>query len=1105
MFAIPVKSGDKQDPLPTQPAVPSVADPTRTGEPVSTPGPAPGTTDSRSVGSLRLRDRERYQIIGEHGRGGIGRVFRAYDHDLGRDIAIKEITSRGTVSEVRFMREALITARLEHPGIVPIYEAGRWSDGTPFYAMKLVSGRPLRDLIAERTTVEDRLGLLHHVLAVADAIAYAHGRNIIHRDLKPANVIVGDFGETIVIDWGLAKDLSVPDDVAIGGGPFRTHHDDGLTAAGSVLGTPSYMAPEQERGEHVDQRADVFAIGAMLWELCTLQKVPLGDVHLRHRLLRRAGIDRDLTSIVDKALEPDPARRYPDAGSLAADLKAFRSGARIAARSYSPLAMLGHWMRRHRAVAVSAIVAIVVAVSGSVLYVRNIAVERDRAEAYSNRLVLEHAEGLLRSDPTAASELLQTYTGTDRHRLAMLRAEAQGLGLSHLAIRPHLQAIFFAHALSDGSLVTLGADGAVVTTSAAGISRNIARDGTQQLALQAFAYSDTHHLLAYACTTSAICLVDVEAGTTRSPPESSFAPVGLAFSPSGDLLVAVSAHGNTSVWHLPQNGAPRVKYQATFEKSITPKSIAFIDEHTIAARTSGHVEIIRLDTSEQSRPEVHDIAVRDTSTIDASNDLQWIAVGTASGTVVIVDATSRQIVHQEAVCKGHVNRLRISSPRSAVAYACQDGDVGIWDPARNKPSVLAHTDGGAAVVAVSADGRYLVAGANNGRLLAVDLTTQRLNWYLGHATRITEVQPPSSSYPYIVAGDTMGAVRTWAPPDASFRVAIKTSAALSMALLLPNRGPVVAVGGGTTIPWYDRDGASGELPGHDPSHGVAASSTTQARFALYGVDDEVELWSFEPRSINRTLKTGRGAVTAVAWASDDTRLVTGGADGVITEWSSEDDSHHDLGEIHESIAFMRAVPHTDTIVVASASGKLWLHNKMGLRFLDQQTDPVYAAVCSPDSRWLAIGTSHGIVQLYDIVTRESFTVFADRSWIDFLMFSPDSKQLAISTADEVILKPVATPDDYRTREVPENSDTRWYRVKLPVRHMAFSPDGRWFAATGENGRVWFYRRADNHWIHLSVGTARVSFGKFSEDSAYFAASDPSGRALLVDMHAKIFD
>src|ERR1041384_2237374 len=187
----------------------AVQDPTRTSE--HTRGYGLASMAAVPV-VVRHRDPERYDIVGEHGRGGLGRVSRAHDVELGRDVAIKELLSHGHVKEVRFLREAMITARLEHPSIVPVHEAGRWPDGTPFYAMKLVAGRPLRDLITERRTVERRLGLLHHVIAVADAIAYAHGRSIIHRDLKPANVIVGDFGETIVIDWGLAKDLSATEE-----------------------------------------------------------------------------------------------------------------------------------------------------------------------------------------------------------------------------------------------------------------------------------------------------------------------------------------------------------------------------------------------------------------------------------------------------------------------------------------------------------------------------------------------------------------------------------------------------------------------------------------------------------------------------------------------------------------------------------------------------------------------------------------------------------------------------------------------------------------------------------------------------------------------------
>src|SRR5262245_30972222 len=253
------RDGDASDDV--RPA-PTLAGPTQSA--ASQPGivgPGPDPRSPPPALPIQIRDPRRYEFLGEHGRGGLGRVSRAHDRELGRDVAIKELLSRGTANEVRFLREVLITARLEHPGIVPIHEAGRWSDGTPFYAMKLVAGRPLRELLVERATVAERIGLLHHVIAVADAIAYAHGRNIIHRDLKPANVIVGDFGEPIVIAWGLAKDLSNsevsggesgPIGLAAGSigslgsvGPSGSAVAGDVTSAGSVMGTPAYMAPEQ--------------------------------------------------------------------------------------------------------------------------------------------------------------------------------------------------------------------------------------------------------------------------------------------------------------------------------------------------------------------------------------------------------------------------------------------------------------------------------------------------------------------------------------------------------------------------------------------------------------------------------------------------------------------------------------------------------------------------------------------------------------------------------------------------------------------------------------------------------------------------------------------
>jgi len=162
----------------------------------------------RDLLALAVVDPIVFEMSEELARGGMGRVAKARDRRLGRDVAIKEVLS--ATLDARFAREVAITAQLQHPAIVPIYEAGRWPDGSAFYAMRLVSGGTLAAAIAKTETLEDRLALLPHVIALTDALAYAHANRIIHRDLKPGNVLVGEFGETVVIDWGLAKDLSMP-------------------------------------------------------------------------------------------------------------------------------------------------------------------------------------------------------------------------------------------------------------------------------------------------------------------------------------------------------------------------------------------------------------------------------------------------------------------------------------------------------------------------------------------------------------------------------------------------------------------------------------------------------------------------------------------------------------------------------------------------------------------------------------------------------------------------------------------------------------------------------------------------------------------------------
>ena len=203
------------------------------GEVAASAATRPGLEgDGEALGADEVRVDDRYELLAEHGRGGLGRVMRARDRRLGRLVAVKELLRTSDLAQQLFVREAMITARLEHPGIVPVHEAGRWANGDPYYVMKLVSGRTLKEVMAAAASLGDRLALLPHLIAVAEAVGYAHSEAVVHRDLKPTNVLVGEFGETVVIDWGLARDLR-----AVAG---VRDHDSALGFAAAIGGGVAY-------------------------------------------------------------------------------------------------------------------------------------------------------------------------------------------------------------------------------------------------------------------------------------------------------------------------------------------------------------------------------------------------------------------------------------------------------------------------------------------------------------------------------------------------------------------------------------------------------------------------------------------------------------------------------------------------------------------------------------------------------------------------------------------------------------------------------------------------------------------------------------------------
>jgi serine/threonine protein kinase len=272
----------------------------------------------------------KYEILSRIGQGGMGTVYRARDRELGRDVALKVIRLPEASADVatRMVREARTLAQLEHPGIVPVHDVGTSPDGRTFYAMKLVRGAPLD--AQPPSSLGDRLRVVERI---CEAVAFAHAHGVIHRDLKPKNVLVGPFGDVLVMDWGVAKltadatrSLGAPAHAGAGS-PLPSAATTPTTGHGVVLGTPGYMAPEQATGDPalVDARADVFAIGAILRDLCSAHG-PTDDT-------KRAGdsLARPLRAIIAKAMAANPADRYADVTSFARDITAFSAGEPVSA------------------------------------------------------------------------------------------------------------------------------------------------------------------------------------------------------------------------------------------------------------------------------------------------------------------------------------------------------------------------------------------------------------------------------------------------------------------------------------------------------------------------------------------------------------------------------------------------------------------------------------------------------------------------------------------------------------------------------------------------------------------------------------------------------